>query len=292
MNSQKVIQQTKQTHLFFGQQPPGNKPVLFAPGIISKSDRHEFGCTLSKDGAEFYFGVDNDGQMEIHYTILENGVWSDQENLFPGDSSSYNDPMLSKDESKLYFISNRSLDSDKKTKDIDIWYVEREGDRWSSPINAGPNVNNELDQYYASFSKDGSLYYASKDTAQDAKRYAFDIYRSQLDQGVFQVPVKLPPTINTERYEADVFVSPDESFMIFCSIRRGGLGIGDLYISFKDNNDQWTTARNMGDVINTEHHELCPFITSDGEYFFYTSNQDIYWVSTDVIRELKDAPKE
>jgi hypothetical protein len=32
----------------------------------------------------------------------------------------------------------------------------------------------------------------------------------------------------------------------------------------------------MEDIINTENHELCPFVTKDGNYFFYTSNEDIY----------------
>lgn len=282
---------TENKLLYFGQNPPSTIPQKFAPGIISKPDRYEFGCTLSKDGIEFYFGVDNEGKMEIHRTILKDSQWSIQENIFPNDSCGYNDPMFSNDENRLYFISNRPTKLKDTLKDIDIWYIERVDNGWSEPINLGAPINNHLDQYYISFSKESTIYFGSKDTTEGAPSYAFDIYESQLKDGRYSTPEKLPAEINTNRYEADVFIAPDESYMIFCSIRRHGFGIGDLYISFKDENRNWTEAINMGDKINTEHHELCPYVTKDGKYFFYTSNKDIYWVSTEIFKELQTNDK-
>jgi len=84
-----------------------------------------------------------------------------------------------------------------------------------------------------------------------------------------------------------VFIAPDESYMIFCAVRREGLGQGDMYISFKDANGNWGQSVNMGAPFNTEGHELCPFVSKDGKYLFYTSNQDIYWVSTAVLDNYK-----
>jgi len=100
--------------------------------------------------------------------------------------------------------------------------------------------------------------------------------------------IPMDESINTKDYEADVFVAPDEPYIIFCSIRKEGYGQGDLYISFKDDDGKWTKAKNMGEIINTEGHELCPFVTKDGKYFFYTSNQKIYWVDASIIDSLKD----
>jgi hypothetical protein len=59
------------------------------------------------------------------------------------------------------------------------------------------------------------------------------------------------------------------------------------YIHYKTVAGNWSKAKNMGAVINTAGHELCPFVTKDEKYFFYTSNQDIYWVDVSVIQELK-----
>lgn len=284
-----VGSETDNSMTYFGQKLPRNTPELFAPNIISNPNRHEFGCTLSKDGSEFYFGVDNNAVMEIHYSNLVDGVWSPPKKLFKSDSISFNDPMFSPDQKRLYFISNLSLDGKKTKDDIDLWYVERENIKsgWSKPINIGLPVNSQLNEYYASFTDNGTLYFASKDKSEAAPSYAFDIYRSEYKNGEFLKPELLPESINTKRYEADVFISPDETYMIFCSIRKNGLGQGDLYISFKDKAGKWSEAVNMGESINTEKHELCPFVSADGKYLFYTSNQDIYWVSTNLLEKYK-----
>ena len=56
--------------LYFGQEKPGLIPKVFAPGIISKKDRYEFGFVKSRDGREVFFGVDNSGIMEIYQKKL------------------------------------------------------------------------------------------------------------------------------------------------------------------------------------------------------------------------------
>lgn len=298
-NSEKLISSIKgnvgsrndNSMAYFGQKEPGDKPVLFAPDLISRPNRYEFGCAFSKNGKEFFFGVDSGEGNEIYQSQWIDGVWTTPKNLFKGDPYSYNDPMLSPDENRLYFISNRPLEATGEPKDIDIWYIERAGSAWSEPINVGPTINSNLNEYYASFTEDGTLYFAARDQAPNAPRYAYDIYRSPLENGEFTTPKKLPEEINTDRYEADVFIAPDESYMIFCAIRRNGLGQGDLYISFKDKNGNWTPSKNMGDTINTENHELCPFISGDGKYLFFTSNQDIYWVSTSILKKYKETSK-
>jgi hypothetical protein len=43
----------------------------------------------------------------------------------------------------------------------------------------------------------------------------------------------------------------------------------------------------MGSIVNTKGHELCPFVTNDGKYLFYTSRQDIYWISTQIFNKFK-----
>ena len=173
--------------------------------------------------------------------------------------------------------------------DIDIWYsVRKKDNKWSAPINAGPEINTDFNEYYISFTSEGTMYFASNKENAPKRGHDFEIYSSAYMGGEFQRPVKLSNAVNTRAYEADVFIAPDESYIIFCSFRRSGLGEGDLYISFKTKNGEWTEAKNMGEEINSEHHELCPFVTHDGKYLFYTSNKDIYWISTEVFESLKD----
>jgi len=111
----------------------------------------------------------------------------------------------------------------------------------------------------------------------------------RLHKGLWTKPVTLisDEVFNTGSYEADVFVASDESYLIFCGDRADGYGRGDLYIGFKKPDGTWTRARNMERTINTTGHKLCPFVTRDGKYFFFTSNQDIYWVDARIINNLK-----
>jgi len=142
-------------------------------------------------------------------------------------------------------------------------------------------INTHLNEYFVSFAESGTMYFATK--VDDGTQNNYDIVYSEYKNGKYHEPKKLPAAINTNRYEADVFVSPDESYIIFCAIRNNGFGKGDLYISFKDEDDNWTPSVNMGKSINTSGHELCPFVSGDGKYFFYTSDQDIYWISTEIF---------
>lgn len=273
---------------YMGQQKPDITPKIFAPNFIS-TEEQEFGSVFNKEGTEFYFGVDVGGRNEIRYSKMVKGKWTKPITILSHELYSYNDPFLSNNENRLYFISKRALDGKGEIKDVDIWYVEKMDDGWSEPINAGSTINTSGDEYYISFTNDGTMYFASDGhTRKDTTRTDHDIYYAKMIDNEFQEPVLLDSAVNTTDYEADVFVSPDESYIIFSSTREGGFGRGDLYISFKNDDGNWTKAVNMGKEINTEHYEYCPFVTKDGKYLLYTSNQDIYWVSTEVILKIKN----
>lgn len=272
---------------YFGLRPPGMKPEIFAEHLISKPDRHEFGSVFSKDGKAFFFGIDTGGKAEIWFSKLSNGVWTSPEAVLSHPDYSFNDPMLSPNEDKLYFISDMPLNGAGEKKDYDIWYVERQGEIWSPPVNVGSPINTTANEYYISFGNDGSMYYASNFSRERKGNRNYDVYRSSAVNGKYQTPVKLEKGINTKYYEADAFVAPDETYIIFSSIREDGHGQGDLYISFRDEEGNWAAAKNMGKEINNEHHQLCPFVSKDGKFLFFTSNKDIYWVDAEIIGRYK-----
>ncbi len=272
---------------YMGQEPPGLTAQLFAPNFIS-TEESEFGSVFNSAGTEFYYGVDVNGKSEIRYTTLVDGEWAEPAVFLSHGQYGYNDPFLSNDENRLYFISKRALDGLGAPKDVDIWYVQKSEEGWSEPINAGSNINSDANEFYISFTSEGTMYFSSNVNASEANKNAnYDIFYAEFVNGVFQTPTALSNSINTEDYEADVFISPDESYIIFCSTRENGFGQGDLYLSFKDSQGNWTEAINMGEEINTPYYEYCPFVTKDGKYLFYTSNQDIYWISTEIIDKLK-----
>ena len=275
---------------YLGQTPPNEKALVFAPNFIS-TEEYEFGSVFNKAGNIFYYGVDTGNQSEIRMSRLENGKWTQPQIILSHPDFGFNDPFLSPDESRLYFISQKPLQDSVDRNDYNIWYVQKENESWSDPISAGPMINTKGNEYYISFTHDGTMYFSSNKNAGGDNGNNLDIYYSKFKNGDFQKAVVLGDAINTEHYEADVFIDPQEEYIIFCSTRPGGLGRGDLYISFKNDTGAWTDSVNMGEKINSKHHELCPFVTADGQYFFYTSDEDIYWIHTQVFDELRSQSK-
>ena len=255
--------------------------------LFSIEGRFEYGNSFSNDGKEFYYSVNVGQKPQINVIKFENNSWTSPKTILVHDVYGYNDAFLSPDDKRLYFISDRTLDGKGPKKDIDIWYVERKGEDWSEPINAGESINANKNEYYISFTKKGTMFFSSNagTTAETDKNY--DVRTAEFSGGKFLPNKKLGSAINTEHYEADVFVSPDESYVIFCSERPGGKGAGDLYISFKNTKGEWSPAKNMGDAINTSSYEFCPYVTPDGKFLFFSRRGEIYWVSSSVIENLK-----
>lgn len=74
---------------------------------------------------------------------------------------------------------------------------------------------------------------------------------------------------------------------MFDSEREGGFGKADLWVSFRDPDGTWGEGINLGNKINTPGNESIPHLSPDGEYLFYTSNRDIFWVNTEFIDGLR-----
>ena len=266
-----------------GAEPPTLQPELFAPGVVSKPDRHEYGLAISADGSEVFFGVDVGDRSEIWRVVKDGDGWGRDQPFLQAPDVSYNDPALDPTERRLYFI-RKPVSSDSAADpepDSDIWYLQRRGGGWSKPIDARGVINSSDNEYYVSFTDDGSLYFASNRGAEREGDY--DLYVSHNALREPEPPVRLGPGVNTRAYEADVFVAPDGSYVIFAAGRRANLGRGDLYISFRGEDGEFEQARNLGMPINTEGHELCPVVSRDGRFFYYTSRQDIYRISAEIL---------
>lgn len=274
---------TKNSMPYLGEEPPQSVPKIFSPSLVSLKDRYEFGSTFSTDGREFFYAIEIDKKPEILYTKFQNGVWSKPIVLLTHQQYGYNDPFLSPDGKKLFFISDRAMEGQGEKKDIDIWYVERSDKGWSDPINAGARINTNKNEYYVSFTKNGSMYFSSNGGTSSVNEKNYDIKMAEFKNGKFQASKKLSEAVNTAYYEADVFISPGENYIIFCSERPNGKGKGDLYISFKNQKGEWEAAKNIGEAINSAGYEFCPYVTPDNKFLFFSRDGEIFWVSTEAI---------
>lgn len=250
---------------------PGKTPVLFAPATISTVGNNEHTLSVSPDGDEIYFTRD---PLRRTFVVKRQGnAWGNPvQAAFTG-----REAIFSPNGSRLFY------------NDGDIWYVEKKGNDWSSPAKLGPAVNTAAHEYYASVSNEGTLYFSRIDAD-----YAH-IYASELENGQYLMAKRLPSPINLDSCNNyHPFIAPKGDFMIFNSNRTGGFGGADLYICFKMTNGNWGEAINLGSEINSDAFDLCPIVSPDGKYFFFTKYNvtmkegDIYWVSAasiDVLRE-------
>ena len=232
--------------------------------------------TMTSDGKEAYFTIQSPlEEVAVIALIRKKGEdWTEPEIVtFSGQ---YRDleAFLSPDNLRLYFVSNRPLnESLTEPKDFDIWYVEREGpgSEWGKPVNIGLPVNTEHNEFYPAITKSNNLYITSD--RPDSKGQD-DIFFCAWNNDQYSEPVSLSEAVNSDSYEFNAYVAPDESFLIFSGYNReDGYGSGDMYISFRDSENNWSAAVNLGEDINSKYMDYCPFVDLRTGTLYFTSRR-------------------
>lgn len=271
---------------YLGQNPPGIKPLLFAPNIVSTKDYNDRDLTISPDGNQLFFsrtktGNDDDYNYDIMYSELINGIWSDPQIAWFSSKYGEVEAFFTPDGKELYFNSNRPASGEGKSEHWETWVMEKQGSSWSKPILLGAPFNRVC---HTTFTKNGKMYYTREDL--------LVLYRASYKKGVFGQPEKLDSIINSETVQYNSFISTDESYLVFTRPSgNDGFGKSDLYISFRNVRDKWSKPINMGPEINSSESETCPSVSNNGEFLFFTSNKggnnDVYWVDINFLNELK-----
>ncbi|MEM1262020.1 MAG: hypothetical protein AAGH76_06470 [Pseudomonadota bacterium] len=269
---------------YLGQPPPGTEPTVFAPGLISLAGERELNAVFSPNGRIFMFTRSIDGVFKMFFSSQRaDGTW--QEPRMAAPSKTYPnhrdaDMAFSPDGSWVYFISDRPLPGYSLER-YNIWRSRVSSHGLMTPEPLGAHINGAGHELYPWLVADGSLYFS---TTRDDSLGGRDSYRAQWSDGTFEAPVNLGPAINTTTDEGDIFVSPDERYLIHVGAGRpDGLGGADLYVSFRQDDGSWSPDRHLGGGINSEMADYCPSVTPDGRYFFFTQGDDIMWVGAGVI---------
>ncbi len=245
---------------YLGQKPPGMMAEPFAPGIISR-EGWELEGVFAPGMKEFYFTTR--GGKYTRPTVIgfrqQSNVW------------------------KKYIEFTRNgevvLSPDGKRMHMAKGYKDRLGDGWSELKSLGPMFDRE----------DWGIMRLS---ASAKGTYVFDDYKSNdviristLKDGKRQAPIQMGPIVNTGKWTAHPFIAPDESYLIWDSEREGGYGGSDLYISYRQKDQSWGPAINLGDKINSANWDAYASVTPDGKYILFNrgmdddnKNVDIYWV--------------
>jgi hypothetical protein len=126
-------EQTGIKGLYFGQEPPGLQPQIFAPGIVSTKSHREFSGTFTPDGKEYYFSRFADGAGMMVCRLLSEGWTAPKPASF---NTKYidNEPHITPDGKIMFFNSNRPYPGfEGERRPTQIWFMERLGDSWGEP---------------------------------------------------------------------------------------------------------------------------------------------------------------
>ncbi len=284
---------------YLGQPPPRLVPKVFAPGIISTEIRESISM-ITKDGKEIWYSVSISHTRAPMMVVREkNGQWCDPEEITFSDVTNILYPSLSPDGKRIYFSSNGRDQNSNPTNTQDIWFVEKIDSDWSEPELLGQPVNTEFNDLHPFISSEGNLYFISDRPGGLGGR---DIYYSKSVDGKFCEPINLT-AVNSNQWEWDVTVSPDENYLILSSnLESSDPDTMDLFVSFKNKNGSWSKPVKMGSDINTPLTEAGAVFSPDGKYLFYHSSRihpnsdelgygnglaDIYWVRKEALEQYR-----
>lgn len=124
-----------------------------------------------------------------------------------------------------------------------------------------------------------------------------DIYVSDNVKDEWDPIRKLSPNVNHPVYwDSQPTIASDGVTLYFASDRPGGYGGIDIYVTRKDpKTGIWGIPQNLGPKINTSMNEKTPFIHSDSETLYFSSDghpgfgkSDIYFVRKNDKGEWQD----
>ncbi len=187
-------------------------------------------------------------------------------------------PMLSPDNEFLYYTKRYM----KQGKDVlfpqqveELTEAQRSNGEFVKPHAMDMPFNTPGENYGGiTFSLDNKHLFITVCKANKKGYVNCDIYTSDFNREEEWGPLKnLGPNVNTEDgWEAQPSLSSDGKTLIFAGARADGKGM-DLYKTERENtNAEWQPAVNMGPQINTDKNEKSPFIHSDSQTLYFTSD--------------------
>jgi outer membrane protein OmpA-like peptidoglycan-associated protein len=100
-----------------------------------------------------------------------------------------------------------------------------------------------------------------------------DIYYTKKEaDGTWNDIIDLDKVNNEDTWESMPCIASDGNTLYFISDRPGGYGGYDIWFAKKDAKGQWGYPENAGKNINTAGNEKTPFLHSDGQTLYYSSD--------------------
>lgn len=199
-------------------------------------------------------------------------------------------PSLNSENNMLIFTSQRNnLDlTVKRTFNEDIFYSVKDNYGTWSAAKEFPAINSRYKEGSAILSRDGKTLYFSRCDCIDCIGDC-DLFSATLQADSTWGNVKnLGTSVNSLGWDSHPALSHSEDTLFFASDRLGGFGLSDIYFSVKQKDGSWSSAKNMGPVINTRNNDLSPFYHPVYNVLYFGSNGQLYnFGEYDIFKSYK-----
>lgn len=275
---------------YFVQIYPDSIPIIFAPDKVSIKGRFEHGISFTPDKREFAFGILNkdDFSGEIYYSKKINNNWTEPMVFEPLKNECVYLPYFSPNGKSLLYAQSKP---DKDNGYTDIWIIERVNDDWSSPKIIQAPLSSTSREANACMTNDGTIYFSSNRNCEGKENcHTADLFFSKLMDNEYH-SVEVISEFISSNDEESVFISPKEEYIIFCRYTDNETWM-DLYISYRDINNNWIEPQIIDSTINSKDWDRRPFVSIDNKFLFFTRLQigekgltesDIFWVNSSKL---------
>jgi tetratricopeptide (TPR) repeat protein len=195
------------------------------PGAVN-TVYHDAVLSIVPDGSMIYvYKNDGDNAGDIFFSKKGETKWREAERLPKTINSTFFEGSVSQtaDGKKLYFISER-MDGMGRG---DIYVSEKNGSAWGKPKNMGPVINTDHDEKFVFIHPNGrTLFFAS---AGHLGMGSYDIFKTELVNGVWSKPINLGYPINTVNEESTFSLTADNKTMYIAAEYSDSYGDRDIY---------------------------------------------------------------
>lgn len=231
---------------------------------------------LSADGQTFYFtrrvnGIDED----FYYAKPDTcDVWQSARPMpYPANTLQQEAAMsISTDGHYMFYMrcDNRSI-SGFDQGGCDLYMAYTADSVWSVAQSFGGTINSTGYEGMPCLSSDNrELYFVSD---REGGYGGLDIWSSRFEQGRWQLPRNLGPSVNTAGDETAPFVYADNQTLYFASNGHPSMGGSDLYMSRKTDTI-WGAAIHLGMPLNSPFNEASMSLNRAGDTVYFATDRD------------------
>lgn len=199
-------------------------------------------------------------------------------------------PFISADGKTIYFSR-----IDRRGENSDIYFSKlMEDGNFSKAINIGEPINTaEYSEIIVNVTPDGNTILLNKWSKQSSNNRMSPLYISNKIKKGWSTPKPVNIRdwdfdISEQRGEGALYSLGSDGKTLIIGVRRlEGFGNKDLWVSFKENNNNFSKPVNLGNVINTKRLEYASCLAPDMKTLYFSSNGHGGFGGRDIFKSTR-----